>query len=112
MGSPVFVKRVWLCERGSSREPFFVVRSIVEPIWAGPSLRTIFMDKNIAGYCRYIGLVSFVEYRPDNAVPINVHALPSPVLLRRAKHGQHHVRRGDNASNDLWMTQCRSNDEI
>lgn len=44
-----------------------VVRSISEPIWAGPSLRTIFMDKNIVGYCGYSDLISFVTYRPDKA---------------------------------------------
>ncbi|WP_181157142.1 hypothetical protein [Paraburkholderia sp. BL21I4N1] len=55
------------------------------------------MDKNIAGYCRYIGLVSFVEYRSDNAAPINPRALSSPILLRRAKHRERHVRSGDNA---------------
>ncbi|MGN8135995.1 hypothetical protein ACTJLC_14900 [Paraburkholderia sp. 22099] len=25
------------------------------------------MDKNIVGYCGYIGLISFVAYRPDKA---------------------------------------------
>ncbi|MFM0738266.1 hypothetical protein PQQ51_13570 [Paraburkholderia xenovorans] len=25
------------------------------------------MNKNIAGYCGYIGLISFVAYRPDTA---------------------------------------------
>jgi hypothetical protein len=30
------------------------------------------MDKNIAGYCRYIGLVSFVAYRPDTDSAISV----------------------------------------
>ncbi|WGS50180.1 hypothetical protein LFL96_01330 [Paraburkholderia sp. D15] len=86
MGSPVFVKKVWLCETGSSREPFVVVRSIVEPIWAGPSLRTIFMDKNIAGYCGYIDLVSFAVYRPDKALPDNPRAVLPPLLRQRAKH--------------------------
>jgi hypothetical protein len=46
-----------------------VVRSIVEPFWAGPSLRTIFMNKNIVGYCGYSDLISFAAYRPDNAWP-------------------------------------------
>ena len=48
-----------------------VVRSIIEPIWAGPSLRTIFMDKNIVGYCGYSDLISFVAYRPDNAAAVH-----------------------------------------
>jgi hypothetical protein len=64
MGSPVFVKKGVAVRKGSSREPFVVVRSIIEPSWAGPSLRTIFMNKNIVGYCGYIGLISFVGYRP------------------------------------------------
>ncbi|NYH18076.1 hypothetical protein [Paraburkholderia bryophila] len=70
------------------------------------------MDKNIAGYCRYIGLVSFVEYRSDKAAPINASVLPRPFLLRRAKHRQRYVRSSDNASNDMRMTQRRRNDEI
>jgi hypothetical protein len=49
-----------------------VVRSIIEPIWAGPSLRTIFMDKNIVGYCGYSDLISFVTYRPDKAEALYV----------------------------------------
>jgi hypothetical protein len=74
MGSPVFVKKVWLCERGARANLLFVVRSIVEPNWAGPSLRTIFMDKNIVGYCGYIGLISFVAYRPDKGVSVGLAA--------------------------------------
>jgi hypothetical protein len=27
------------------------------------------MNKNIAAYCGYIGLISFVAYRPDTAEP-------------------------------------------
>lgn len=26
------------------------------------------MNKNISGYCGYIGLISFVVYRPDNGL--------------------------------------------
>jgi hypothetical protein len=63
MGSPVFVKKgVWLCGGEARASGFFVVRWIAELIWAGPSLRTIFADKNMACYCRYIGLISFVGY--------------------------------------------------
>jgi hypothetical protein len=58
-----------------------VVRSIIEPIWAGPSLRTIFMDKNIVGYCGYSDLISFVIYRPDKAVTVYV-VTASPRTLR------------------------------
>jgi hypothetical protein len=71
MGSPVFVKRVWLCEWGELARTIVVVRSIIEPIWAGPSLRTIFMNKNIVAYCGYSDLISFVAYRPDNAAAVH-----------------------------------------
>jgi hypothetical protein len=67
MGSPVFVKKGVAVRKGELARTIVVVRSIIEPIWAGPSLRTIFMDKNILGYCGYSGLISFVAYRPDKA---------------------------------------------
>jgi hypothetical protein len=79
--------------KGKLARTIVVVRSVIEPIWAGPSLRTIFMDKNIVGYCGYIGLISFVAYRPDKArVPAARAAAPqsSPrdekqaLTLRRA----------------------------
>jgi hypothetical protein len=68
MGSPVFVKRGVAVRKGRLARTIVVVRSIIEPIWAGPSLRTIFMNKNIVGYCGYIGLISFIVYRPDKAL--------------------------------------------
>jgi len=49
---------------------------IIEPIWAGPSLRTIFINKNIVGYCGYIGLISFVAYRPDKPLADSALAVP------------------------------------
>ncbi|MGE8491315.1 MAG: hypothetical protein ACN6OQ_23375 [Paraburkholderia nemoris] len=89
-----------------------VVRSIIEPIWAGPSLRTIFMNKNIVGYCRYIGLISFVAYRPDKAMAESVLAVPPQVLPQRAKRCSHCSGRVDNASDDTRMTHRRRNDQI
>jgi hypothetical protein len=90
MFSPVFVKKVWLCERGKLARSSVVVRSIVEPIWAGPSLRTIFINKNIVGYCGYIGLISFVAYRTDIAPFDGVRrrsgARPARLQTARAKH--------------------------
>jgi hypothetical protein len=68
MGSPVFVKKGVAVRKGELARTVVVVRSIIEPIWAGPSLRTIFMDKNIVGYCGYSALISFVTYQPDKAV--------------------------------------------
>ncbi|AFT84300.1 hypothetical protein BUPH_04064 [Paraburkholderia phenoliruptrix BR3459a] len=50
--------------KGKLAQTIVVVRLIVEPIWAGPSLRTIFINKNMAGYCGYISPISFVAYRP------------------------------------------------
>jgi hypothetical protein len=67
MGSPVFVKRGVAVRKGALARTVVVVRSIIEPIWARPSLRTIFMDKNIVGYCGYSVLISFVIYQPDKA---------------------------------------------
>ncbi|WP_223964150.1 hypothetical protein [Paraburkholderia sabiae] len=65
MGSPVFVKKVWLCG-GALAGSVLVIRLIVEPIggW-DKSLRTIFMDKNICAYCGYMGLNSLVNFQPD-----------------------------------------------
>jgi hypothetical protein len=73
MGSPVFVKKGAAVRKGELARMIVVVRSIIEPIWAGPSLRTIFMDKNIVGYCGYSDLISFVIYRPDK--PVITHAI-------------------------------------
>ncbi|QXE07158.1 hypothetical protein BJG93_34955 [Paraburkholderia sprentiae WSM5005] len=67
MGSPVLSKGVWLREGALARD-VVVIRSTVESIGAGPSLRTIFIDKNIAAYCRYIGLISLVGYRLGTAL--------------------------------------------
>jgi hypothetical protein len=64
MDSPVFVKKGVAVRKGKLARTIVVVRPIIEPIWAGPSLRTIFINKNMARYCRYIGLIRFVVYRP------------------------------------------------
>jgi hypothetical protein len=80
MGSPVFVKKGVAVRKGELAR-IVVVRSIIEPIWAGPSLRTIFMNKNIVGYCGYSDLISFVTYRPDKAVASSV-VTASPRTLR------------------------------
>jgi len=40
------------------------------------------MNKNIAGYCGYIGLISFVAYRP--ATDLHAHMLAAPPQTRRA----------------------------
>jgi hypothetical protein len=84
MDSPVFVKRGVAVRKGKLARTIVVVRSIVEPIWAGPSLRTIFMNKNIAGYCRYIGLISFVAYRPATDLRVRMFVAPrhTPPLAR------------------------------
>ncbi|SIT35116.1 hypothetical protein BN2475_40004 [Paraburkholderia ribeironis] len=42
------------------------------------------MDKNIVAYCGYIGLVSFVAYRPGNASTVSVFA-----GVRRPRHMAH-----------------------
>src|SRR6185437_2370694 len=74
MDSPVFFEKGAAVRKGSSREAGIVVRCIVEPIWARPSLRTIFMDKNVGGYCGYSDLISLVAYRsaiaPAGGLPI------------------------------------------
>jgi hypothetical protein len=88
MDSPVFVKRGMAVRKGELARSSVVVRSVIEPIWAGPSLRTIFMDKNIAGYCGYIGLVSFVVYRPAIALLIGV--LIGPTLASRPDERRKH----------------------
>jgi hypothetical protein len=112
MGSPVFVKRGVAVRKGELARTIVVVRSIIEPIWAGPSLRTIFMNKNIVGYCGYIGLISFVAYRPDKALADRALAVPPQVLPHRAKRCSHCGRRVDNASDDTRMTHRRRNDQI
>jgi hypothetical protein len=85
MGSPVFVKKGVAVRKGELGRTIVVVRSIIEPIWAGPSLRTIFMDKNIVGYCGYIDLISFVAYRPDKAPAVGAPAVSPQTSPRRAK---------------------------
>jgi hypothetical protein len=89
MGSPVFVKKGVAVRKGKLARTVVVVRSIIELIWAGPSLRTIFMNKNIAGYCGYIGLISFVAYRPDKPFAVDPSrgiaanlAIPRKAVLR------------------------------
>jgi hypothetical protein len=89
MGSPVFVKRGVAVRKGKLARTIVVVRSIVEPIWAGPSLRTIFMNKNIAGYCGYIGLISFIVYRPDKASADCAFAVLPQTPRQRAKRYRH-----------------------
>jgi hypothetical protein len=63
MGSPVFVKkgvgRLW-----RSRKALFFRRSQAWPFWADPSLRTIFLVKNIRCYRRYIGRISLPPTKP------------------------------------------------
>jgi hypothetical protein len=79
---------VWLCERGALARTVVVIRSTVEPIWAGPSLRIIFINKNIAAYCRYIGLIRLVAYRLDNGAagaPLSA-ARTQCVMRREARH--------------------------
>ncbi|MBW9104410.1 hypothetical protein [Paraburkholderia phenoliruptrix] len=88
-----------------------VIRLIVEPIWAGPSLRTIFINKNMAGYCGYIGLISFVVYRPANAASdaaLTVAGGP----LRPARSGARAAPAADNASDDMPMTRRHINAKI
>jgi len=85
MGSPVFVKRGVAVRKGELARTIVVVRSVIEPIWAGPSLRTIFMNKNIVGYCGYIGLISFVAYRPDKGLADGTLAVPPQTARQRAK---------------------------
>ncbi|WP_146142479.1 hypothetical protein [Paraburkholderia sp. BL18I3N2] len=70
------------------------------------------MNKNIVGYCRYIGLISFVAYRPDKALPDSALAVPPQVLPQRAKRCSPCSGRVDNASRDMLMTHRRRNDQI
>src|SRR6185437_11186531 len=63
MDSPVFFKRGCGCAKGELARSRVIVHWIVEPIWARSSLRTIFMDKNVGGYCGYSDLISLVAYR-------------------------------------------------
>jgi hypothetical protein len=112
MGSPVFVKKGVAVRMGELARIIVVVRSIIEPIWAGPSLRTIFINKNIVGYCGYIGLISFVAYRPDKPLADSALAVPPQILRHRAKRYSHCGRRVDNALNDTRMTHRRRNDQI
>ncbi|WP_156924579.1 hypothetical protein [Burkholderia sp. WSM2230] len=88
-----------------------VIRLIVEPIWAGPSLRTIFINKNMAGYCGYIGLISFVAYRPAKDLHMRPFALPRQTPGSRAAALA--MRRPlNNASDDIPMTRRRINAKI
>jgi hypothetical protein len=112
MGSPVFVKRGVAVRKGALARTIVVVRSVIEPIWAGPSLRTIFMDKNIVGYCRYIGLISFVAYQPAKADGAGALAAPPHSSRHRAKHCRHGGRRVYNTSRDMRMTHCRRQGKI
>jgi hypothetical protein len=112
MGSPVFVKKGVAVRKGSSREPLFVVRSIIEPSWAGPSLRTIFMDKNIVAYCGYIDLISFVGYRPATALDAGNLTLLPVDSLHRAKWRETRATRGYHAFDDIRMTRRRRTGEI
>jgi hypothetical protein len=43
------------------------------------------MNKNIVGYCGYIGLISFVAYRPVNTSRGDVPTVPPQTVLQRAK---------------------------
>jgi hypothetical protein len=112
MGSPVFVKKGVAVRKGSSREPFVVVRSIIEPSWAGPSLRTIFMDKNIVGYCGYIGLISFVAYQPATGSISGILRGSAPDSLHRDKRLGGHAARGCAWFDDRRMTRRRRTNEI
>jgi hypothetical protein len=60
MGSPVFVNWMRLCG-GALADPSREAGAEVEPIWAGPSLPAIFLDKNAGAYCGYSGLDSLVD---------------------------------------------------
>jgi len=88
-----------------------VIRLIVEPIWAGPSLRTIFINKNMAGYCRYIGLISFIAYRPANAAS-NAALTVADGRDGPARSGAHAAPAADHASDDMPMTRRRMNAKI
>jgi hypothetical protein len=62
------------------------------------------MNKNIAGYCGYIGLISFVAYRPDTAwlptrprVSVGCLGASRKAVLARRRTGRH-------TSNDMLMT--------
>ncbi|WP_168792334.1 hypothetical protein [Paraburkholderia aromaticivorans] len=70
------------------------------------------MNKNIVGYCRYIGLISFVAYRPDKASADSTLAVPPQDLPHRAKRCSPCGRRVDNASDDTRMTHRGRNDQI
>ncbi|MFM0241177.1 hypothetical protein [Paraburkholderia phytofirmans] len=70
------------------------------------------MNKNIVGYCRYIGLISFVAYRPDKALADGALAVSPQVLPQRAKRCSHCSEPVDNASDDMRMTHRRRNDQI
>ncbi|WP_147439444.1 hypothetical protein [Paraburkholderia sp. BL17N1] len=70
------------------------------------------MNKNIVGYCRYIGLISFVAYRPDKALADSAPGVPPQVLAHRANRCSPCSGRIDNASDDMRMTHRRRNDQI
>ncbi|WP_156965880.1 hypothetical protein [Paraburkholderia bannensis] len=61
MGSPVFVKKGVTGGCGARANRLFFRRSQAWPFWAEPSSRTIFMDKNIGCYRRYIGPISLLS---------------------------------------------------
>ncbi|HEX7932369.1 MAG TPA: hypothetical protein VF573_04710 [Paraburkholderia sp.] len=107
MGSPIFVKRGVAVRKGKLARTIVVVRSIIEPIWARPSLRTIFINKNIVGYCRYIGLVSFVVDGPVKATRARRFAVPPQMRGLRAKRALALRQPLNNASNDIPMTRRR-----
>jgi hypothetical protein len=70
------------------------------------------MDKNIVGYCGYIGLISFVAYRPAIASVFSIlKALPAD-SPHRAKRLRGHATRACEASDEIRMTHRRRPDEI
>ncbi|HEX7912014.1 MAG TPA: hypothetical protein VF534_28515 [Paraburkholderia sp.] len=70
------------------------------------------MDKNIVGYCRYIGLVSFVAYRSDKAHAVHTRAAPPQTPMRRANRYRHGEGRVYNIPQVARMTQRHRHGEI
>jgi hypothetical protein len=69
------------------------------------------MNKNIAGYCGYIGLISFVAYRP--ATDLHAFMFAAPRQTRRLAQAARAMRKApDNTSNDMLMTRCRITAQI
>ncbi|WP_131799835.1 hypothetical protein [Paraburkholderia ginsengiterrae] len=62
------------------------------------------MDKNIVGYCRYIGLVSFVAYRSDKARAARTLAAPPQTPTYRANRYRHGNGRVYITPQDMRMT--------